>query len=179
MKTHTLESIKARCTVDGPCWIWPTTGKPRRRPQAPTVKHEGKQTYVRRLARMLADRKPVPRNREVVTHCDNLRCVSPECSFKVTGKRRRQIRMERGRFVNAATIAKGIATVHARSKFSEHVIQLARTSTGSLREVGAALGMHPTTVHYVRKGTLRMAANNPFAGLQRCNAATSAGGAAA
>ncbi len=165
MKTHTLESIKARCTVDGPCWIWPASSKPRRKPWAPAVRHEGKMIAVRRLARMLADGKAVPRNLDVVAHCDIKRCVSPECSFKATGKRRRQIHMERGRFVNAATRAKGTATQHARSKFSEEVIQQARTSTGSLREVGAALGMHPTTVHYLRAGTLRRAFNNPFAGL--------------
>lgn len=164
MKTHTLESIKARCTVDGLCWIWPATGTTRKS-AAPTVKHKGKKIAVRRLARTLADGKRVPRNLDVVAHCDNKRCVSPECSFKATGKRRRQIHMERGRFVNAATRAKGTATQHARSKFSKDVIEQARTSTGSLRKVGAELGMHPTTVHYLRTGTLRRAFNNPFAGL--------------
>lgn len=166
MKTHTLETIKARCTLDGPCWIWPTTGKRRRKSWTPSVRHNGKTIAVRRLARGLADGKPVQCNLDVVAECGNKRCVSPECSFKATGTRRRTLNNERGLHFNAATYAKSIATQRARSKFSEELIERARTSTGSLCEVGAQLGMHPTTVHYVRKGVLRNASNNLFARLK-------------
>lgn len=172
MKTHTLDTIKALCTVDGSCWIWPaTSSNAAGRPKPPTVKHQGKKTYVRRLARALADGRPVQRNLDVMADCGNKRCVSPECSFKATGARRRQINIERGLHFNAATQAKAVAIQRARSKFSEELIERARTSTGSHRQVGAALGMHPTTVHYVRKGVLRSSPSNPFADLYRRNEA--------
>ncbi len=165
MKLETLDTIKARCTLEGDCWLWPASAKPHAKPRTPAVRHNGKTVAVRRLARELADGRPIPHKLEAVARCANLRCVSPECSMKVSTKRSRQIQIERGHLVNAASMAKRAATLSATSKFSEVVIEQARTAQGSTRKVAAELGMHHTYVHYLRQGKARQAHRNPFAGL--------------
>lgn len=165
MKLETLDTIKARCTLEGDCWLWPKSTRPNAKPRTPNVRHNGKEVGVRRLVRELADGRPIPHKLEAVARCANLLCVSPQCSMKVSTKRCRQIQIERGHLVNAASKAKRAATLSATSKYSDAVIEQARTAPGSVRQVAAELGMHFTYVHYLRHGKARQAHRNPFAGL--------------
>lgn len=164
-KLETLETIKARCTTEGDCWIWPARAKRNGKTEAPVCRHGGKVVKVRRLVRELADGKPVPSKLDVPSRCGNRLCVSPKCSLKVSIKRSRQMQIERGHLNDPASIAKRAATRRATSRFSEADIEQVRTSTESCAKAGAAVGMTKAYAHAVRTGLWRSTANNPFAGL--------------
>lgn len=165
MKLETLNTIKARCTMEGDCWLWPSSSNPHGKPEAPKVRHAGKVVKVRRVVRELVDGRPIPGKLEAVARCDNRLCVSPECSIKVSTKRSRQIQIERGHLNTPAAIAKRTATRRAASRFPEEVIEQVRNSPESCAKAAAKAGMSKGHAHAVRTGEWRARANNPFAGL--------------
>lgn len=162
MKAWTLDLIKANCVTEGNCWIWQAGCKDS---GAPVCRHNGKVRTVRRLARELADGKHIPGKREVAAQCGDLRCVSPSCSVKVLTKRRCEMAAANGSFDLPARTAKRMLQQRAASKFSEELIEHARTTVGTCAQIAAATGISLGYVKDIRRGVARRSLANPFAGL--------------
>lgn len=163
MKTHTLETIKALCEVDGKHWIWQFAT---RDSGAPVTRHAGKTVSVRRLVRELADGRPLAQGMEVVPRCNHALCVSPKCCLKTTTNGRFALAMARGAYSHdPVAVAKRMVRQRAESKYPEALIDQARTADGTCQQVAARTGISLGYVKDIRSGKARRAFDNPFAGL--------------
>jgi hypothetical protein len=116
---HTLQSLQSRCLEVGECWIWQGGTDAQGRPQ---TRHNGKVLYVRRLARELADGKPMPRRLQAAAHCGDHLCVSPHCSYRATPQQRARAAAQRGAYSDAAKTRRSTRTVRARSHITEALV---------------------------------------------------------
>ncbi len=163
IKTHTLESLHARCVEEGDCLLWQGGCDGHGRPQC---RHGGKTCYVRRVMRELVDGKPVPTGRVVPASCGNRLCVSPKCSEVGTDKRRAQLAAQRGAFSSAAKTARMVATKARRSDYPDALVDQVRRHPGPASAAAALVGMSLSHAKAIRRGASRIGtARNPFAGL--------------
>ncbi len=156
---HTLQSLQSRCLEIGECWIWQGGIDAQGRPQ---TRHGGKVVYVRRLARELADGKPMPRRLQAAAHCGDHLCVSPHCSYRATPQQRARAAAQRGAYSDAAKIRRSTHTVRARSHITEALVAQVRAATPPCSAIAAATGISLSHVKAIRSGRARRDFSNPF-----------------
>lgn len=163
MKKHTLATIKALCEVDGKHWIWQFAT---RDSGASVTRHDSKTVSVRRLVRELTDGKPVAQGLEVTPRCNHALRVSPSCCLQTTTNGRFALAMARGAYShNPAAVAKRMVRQRAESKYSDALIEQARTAEGTCEQVAERTGISLGYVKDIRSGKARRAFDNPFARL--------------
>lgn len=161
MKTEDVEQF---CEIEGRCWIWTRGCDGRGKPQ---MRLDGRPQYVRRVMRAHADGKPIAPRYVVTSTCNNLLCVSPHCSIKVSKQTSAKMAGARGAFSHPAKIARMVATKALKSKYSSELIQLVRDSKESARNIALSTGMSHSHAKSIRRGTIRRDNSNPFAQLMR------------
>jgi hypothetical protein len=158
----TLDDIKARCEEVGDCWIWQGAKDGHGRPQA---RHQGKVVYVRRLARELADGKPMPPNLVAASKCGDPGCVSPECSVRTTTKGKAKLAAARGAYSDPAKIARTMLTRRAQSRIPDALVEQIRLAPGPCVRIAAETNVSVSHVKAIRRGAARRPISSPFAGL--------------
>jgi hypothetical protein len=158
----TLKMIKDRCTEDGECWLWTGAKDDRGRP---TMHYKRKTVAVRRVVRMLTDRKDIPAGMQVPCSCGNTGCVSPVCSTVATPKERAQMAASRGVFNRPDAILKSVMTTRARSHITDDKVERIRSAEGPAWKVAEAEGISVSYAKEIRANRSRKDYRNPFTGL--------------
>jgi hypothetical protein len=159
-----IEDVKQFCEIEGTCWIWTKGCDGRGKPQ---MRLDGRPQYARRVMRAQADGKPIAPRYVVTSTCNNLLCVSPHCSIKVSKQTSARMAGARGAFSHPAKIARMVATKASKSKYSAELIQIVRESQGSASSIATNAGMSLSHAKAIRTGASRRDNTNPFAQLMR------------
>ncbi len=151
----TLDDIRARCDIEGKCWMWTgalSGGK------WPTVWFEGAATPVRRVVWQLSKGKAIPASVCVTCKCGNDLCVCPGCLVARVGRRSgRPATMQR-------RIRMSIA-LRGRSRITDAMVQDIRTSGESIAVLASRHGLSYSYTDQLRRGVRRKDYSSPFAGL--------------
>lgn len=92
-----LQTIFARCTIEGECWVWggPTSGGGRGGGYG-RFSFEGVTASVHRTVWACVN-GPIPTRKQIDHSCNNRRCCNPAHLFMMTHKRNQRLRDERRR----------------------------------------------------------------------------------
>lgn len=159
-----LTDIKARCIEEGDCWIWQQGVDGHGRPQ---IRFNGKTSYTRRVARELADGKPVPESKRVPAECGNPLCVSPKCSLVASQKKVSRMASARGAFNNPSRILKMALTKRRQSEISDEIVKKVRSHPGPASAAALEAGISLSHAKAIRSGRSRKDYTNPLQGLMR------------
>lgn len=158
---QTLERIKSHCEEVGDCWIWSGSEDGRGRP---VCCHNGRRRPVRRVARELADGKPVPAHMQTTSRCGDILCVSPHCSVVATPKTTHRLAVERGSYKHPDSDIRMTMNKRAKSHITDETVALIRASASS-RTAHAETGVSLSHCKAIRRGSARRDLSSPFAGL--------------
>lgn len=162
---HTTESLKARCTEEGDCWLWDGyLGN-----GVPMVHHEGKMVAVRKLLTALAG-KSIKRGAYFSPSCGNALCVCPDHIVRRSQNEHsgHMARMLAQSPANDLRILKLTQTRRSRyAKLTLDDARMARASTESSQKVAEKLGVTKALIARIRRGVQWKDHANPFGGLMR------------
>jgi hypothetical protein len=159
-----IEDVEKFCEIEGKCWIW-TRGCDSH--GIPIMRLSDGPQYVRRSMRAHTDGAPIAPRYVVTSTCDNILCVSPHCSIKVSRKTSAKMALARGAFGHRANIARSAATRASRSKYTPEIVRMVRESKESLREIVLSTGMSARHAQAIQQGIRRRDNNDPFTQLLR------------
>lgn len=173
--TRLLTRVRVQCDLpDGPtgCWLWKgcTTNKGR-----PHMNFLSRPVGVRPAVYEAHNGFAPPPGMWVVA-CDDPACVSPHCVRALPRRVVQRAAAKTGSYSRPDAVRKRTLAIRSKSRFSDALIEQARTMPGNNAEVGRALGMSKTHVRLVRLRTLRAPMQGHWVGLGARTAHT--GGAA-
>lgn len=163
--THTLHTLRARTMQVGDCWEW--LGSYATGGRYPQVRHEGRQSMVRRVVLRLSGIELLA-GRHVTATCENFRCVNPE-----------HLRQDTHQEISARAGAQGLMSGPVRGAriAATKRAQMATLTIEQVREIrqhttthavaAAQYGVHPSKIAAIRQHRIwkDYQAPNPFAGL--------------
>jgi hypothetical protein len=159
MSRALVEKIKARCIEDGGCLIWqgPTTPA-----GMPWMKHEGNSKAMVRRVLYEAQHGSIAPGLLVSPTCGHKQCLA--CLEAMTPAASKAIAAARGAYRSQARVRRRVATMRARSKYTEDVIASIRLAA-SAKEAQEQTGASLPYVYAIRAGAARADLTTPFAGL--------------
>lgn len=157
-----FDRILAKAIDDGVCLIW--TGATSR--GCPVMRHRGRLCSVRRLVFEATTGRNVPEGLVPASQCRRSACVSPDCLMVRTVSELRRIDAQRGVYSHPESNLKRRRASLSIAKFSEELVQQARTFEGTCAQAAAATGISLSHVKKIRLGQARVPMTNVWRGLQ-------------
>lgn len=157
-----MRLIRGRCDEIGDCWIW--KGATGGRSELPCMHYNGKTQYVRRVVYEITHGQAVGK-RVVSPACENSLCVSPACAEAMARKTALQRAGKRGAYSGHSKIMASTKTQRAKSRYSDDLIAMIRTSDAGPLQLSRETGMSLSYVKAIRSGKFRREYANPFCGL--------------
>lgn len=157
-----FERILAKVVEDGGCLIW--VGATARK--CPVIRHRGRTCSVRRLMYEATTGRNVPEGVVPSSRCRNTACVSPDCLMLPTLSELRMIDAQRGVYSHPESNLKRRRAALSAAKFSDELVQQARSFEGTCAQASAATGISLSHVKKIRLGQARVPMTNVWRGLQ-------------
>lgn len=157
-----LDRVLAQCSPSGDCLTW--KGATHVDNGMPIINIKGRCTLVRRMMFQEYHGRPVAPGMVVVT-CENPLCLGCDCLREVTRREMRQLAVERGAHKRPERILRMVATVRARSPYSEALIDAIRADAATSTEVSARTGVSRSHIKAIRRCDSRRPLSSPWAGL--------------
>lgn len=158
-----LTRVRVQCDLpDGPqgCWVWQgCVAKGRAH-----MHFMGRAIGVRRAVYEAHHGFEPPPGMYVVA-CDDPDCVAPHCLKALPRALAQKRAVKRGAYVGVAVVQKRTLTRRRNSRFTNEMIERARTMPGTHAAVARELGMDKSYVRLLRLGKARMPMQGLWAGL--------------
>jgi hypothetical protein len=145
--TETLKRIKARCTMDGSCWIWPMAKDGR----SPEINVRGRIVKVRRY--LLALNGVDLRGKRASVCCGSKACVNPDHLVAIEQSeivKRGMAEMDLAK-VLTRNRRLAISAQRRRGKFTLDQVRAIREDSRDNEDVAADYGVSEMTIRYVRE----------------------------
>lgn len=155
--TYLMQRIRARCTEEGDCLIWPGGINAR----GPVVTVKRKQFSIRRLAWEHKHGIPFPKGKLASLDCEHAACivhVVPRTWSEVNARTSK-------RHSSVARAAKMAATKRRVSKLSDADVAEIRATDRPIKEIAKEKGISCVYAYLIRRGDWRKDYSSPFAGL--------------
>ena len=148
-----LRRVRAQCVADGDCLIWTGCVKSGNgQPQANIGPWRG--VSLSRLVFAAQHGRAPQANMLVVPACGNRRCMA--CLAEMTRSAAQQRAAERGVYSHPVAVANRTAALRRRSRYSDELIERARTMPGTCVQAAQETGISKSYVRTLRAGLCRV-----------------------